>query len=214
MLFQDRQDAGIRLADLLKKYADQQDVVVLGLPRGGVVTAYEVAKALNVGLDVTCPKKIGAPGNPEYAIGAVTEMGEGVFNYDIIRQLGVSSDYLQEAVEEKTSLAKQRLISYRKNNLAISLRDKVVILVDDGLATGFTMRAAIQSVKMSHPQKVVVAVPVAPFETLQAIKELVDEVVCLWVPDNFYAVGQFYQNFDQTEDEEVMELLQRRVSDG
>ena len=209
MLFKDRKEAGIRLAEALKQYKDRHDVIILGLPRGGVVTAYEVAHALHVPLDVTCPKKIGAPGNPEYAVGSITETGQGVFNQSIIRQLDISAAYIQEEVAAKTALAKQRLSSYRKNRPSIQLSDKVVILVDDGLATGFTMRAAIQSVKACSAKKIVVAIPVSPPDTIKEIEPLVDEIVCLATPEHFYAVGQFYGDFDQTEDEEVIELLQR-----
>lgn len=209
MLFKDRKEGGLLLEALLQEYKNKQDVIVLGLPRGGVVTAYEVAKGLNVPLDVTCPKKIGAPYNPEYAVGAVTESGEGVLNEFIIRQLEIPQAYIKQEMESKAQLAKERLKSYRKNLPAISLKSKVVILVDDGLATGFTMRAAIESVKASHPKKIVVAIPVSPKSTLSEIESLVDQVICLSTPENFYAVGQFYHSFDQTEDEEVIELLEK-----
>lgn len=207
MLFTDREDAGNQLAEQLIKYENRDDVIVIALPRGGVVTGYHVAKRLNLKLDITCPKKIGAPGNPEYAIGAVTETGEGLFHDDVIKRLGVSTEFLRTAVAEKQSLAQERLHTYRKGHPALSISGKIVIIVDDGLATGFTMKAAIQSIKKAKPRKIIVAVPVSPPNTLADIGSLVDEVLCLHNPIFFQAVGQFYQQFDQTQDSEVVDLL-------
>lgn len=205
MLFLDRKDAGNQLAKQLIKYKNRDDVIVIALPRGGVVTGYQIAKELNLKLDITCPKKIGAPGNPEYAIGAVTETGEGLFNDEVIKSLDTS--FLRSAIAEKQSLAKERLHIYRKGHPALSISNKTVIIVDDGLATGFTMKAAIQSIKKADPKKIVVAVPVSPPDTLTEIKLLVDEVICIYSPYFFRAVGEFYQEFKQTQDSEVIDLL-------
>jgi putative phosphoribosyl transferase len=206
--FKDRQQAGEILAPLLRKYQDNPDVIVLGLPRGGVVVANEIAKALLLPLDITCPRKIGAPHNPEYAIGAITETGEGVFDEEHIRSLGVSKKYITQEINHQKEIAQQRLSAYRGDRPPLNLKDKVVILVDDGLATGATMKAAIKSVSAQHAKKIVVAVPVAPESTYYEIEALVDEIICPFHPTDFYAVGQFYEYFGQTSDQEVVSIMQ------
>lgn len=208
-MFRDRREAGQKLVGLLKKYSKDPQTVVIGLPRGGVVTAYEVAQGLQVPLDVVFPRKIGAPYQPELAIGAVTETGEGVFNEDIIAQLNIPEKYIHQEKEKEKLVAQRRLQLYRKNRPKINLEGKTVILVDDGLATGATMKAAIQSVRAEGAGRIVVAVPVSPQDTLEEIKEEVDEVVALQAPSLFYAVGQFYEDFSPTEDDEVIQLLQK-----
>ncbi len=209
MIFKNRMDGGEMLAKLLTAYQDGKDVIILGLPRGGVVTAYAIAKKLHLPLDITCPRKLRAPYNPELAIGAVTETGSAIFNTSLIAQIGVSESYLKEEVERQTHSAKQRLALFRKNLPPRMLAGKVVIIVDDGLATGATMKAAIESVKQERAAKIVVAVPVSPIDTIHEIKQMADDVVCLATPAYFQAVGQFYQDFEQTEDEEVLALLQQ-----
>lgn len=208
-MFFDRSDAGKQLARLVSKYKNQKDVIVIGLPRGGVVTAYEVAVFLNAPLDVVCPRKIGSPDNPEFALGAITETGEGFFNDALIKQLHVSSTYLEEEIAKEKKCAEMRLALYRKGRHPLNLQAKTVLIVDDGLATGATMKAAILSVKLQTPAKIVVAVPVAPPDTVSEIQEMVDEFLCLETPRLFQAVGQFYRNFDQTENEEVIALLEK-----
>ena len=209
MMFHDRVDAGKQLVSRLEKYRNKSDTVVIGLPRGGVVTAYEVAKALNLTLDVIFPRKVGAPFSPELAIGAVTETGEGVFNEELIMQIGVSDAYLKQEVEKEKRVAQRRLDIYRKVCPKISLENKVVILIDDGLATGATMRAAVQSVKAEGANRIIVAVPITPQDTLLIIKEEADEVIALDAPRHFQAVGQFYENFVGTEDDEVIDILKK-----
>lgn len=209
MIFRDRQDGGKQLAQELLKYHHQPNVVVLGLPRGGVVTAFEVAKALSLPLDIVCPRKIGAPFNPELAIGAITETGEGVFHDNLISRLGISEKYIQQEVEKEKQQAQRRLTLFRKNRPKINLEGKTVILVDDGLATGATMEAAIKSVTAEGAAKIVVAVPVSPPDTYDKIQREVDEIVALSTPTFFEAVGQFYDDFSPTEDEEVVELLSK-----
>lgn len=212
MLFQDRSDAAKKLIPLLDKYRGRPDVIVLGLPRGGVVTAYEIAHALGVALDITCARKIGAPFNPELAIGAVTESGGAVFNEDLLLRLSIPDEMIQASVQAAQAEALRRVQTYRKGRPPLVLQDKVVILVDDGLATGATMKAAIQSVISMGALHIVVAVPVSPPDTLEEISALVDEVACLYAPYDFMAVGQFYRRFDQTTDDEVMNLLKKTGS--
>lgn len=207
MLFNDRSDAGRQLALQLKKYHSLQGVIVLGLTRGGVITASEIARSLHLPLNVVVVRKIGAPGNPELALGAVGEMGDGVFNEHLIGLLGVSREYLAVEVEKEKQIVKKRLALYRGDTQAPVLKEKVVILVDDGIATGASMRAAIKSVRSSGAQRVVLAVPVASPDSLKMIEREVDEVVCLASPASFEAVGSFYRVFDQTTDEEIMQIL-------
>lgn len=209
MIFRDRKDAGKLLAKLLKEYENNKSSIVIGLPRGGVVVAAEVAHQLKLPLDILCPRKLGAPYQPELAIGAVTETGEGILNEDVIAAVGASKAYLDAVIKKQTEVAQQRAKLYRKGRALLDLKDKIVILVDDGLATGATMKAAIASAKALEASKIVVAVPVAPEDTLNEIGEQVDEVKCIETPYPFYAVGAFYSDFSQTEDDEVIHLLQK-----
>jgi len=207
MRFTDRHDAGKKLLSPLHAYKDDKNAIVIGLPRGGVVTAWEVAHALHLPLDIICPRKVGAPHNPELAIGAVCATGEAYFNDGLIADLGVSPEYIDQEVAKERKLSRMRLDLYRKGRPPLDLKGKTAILVDDGLATGATMRAAIQSVRALDAKKIVVAVPVSPPDTATAIRALCDACFCLLTPVMFYAVGQFYVEFGQTEDEEVMALL-------
>lgn len=207
MMFQDRYQAGEMLASRLEKFRNDKKAVVLGLPRGGVVTAYAVAKELHLALDVICIRKLGAPYNPELAIGAVDSSGEGYYNDDIITALRVPEDYIKQIVEKEKNIALQRLKMYRQNRTAIDLHEKKVVLVDDGLATGATMKAAVRAVRAAGADYIVVAVPVSPPSTLDELKEMADEVTCLSAPSYFAAVGQFYEDFSQTEDDEVIKFL-------
>lgn len=209
MIFKDRYEAGKLLVAKLRQYEKAPNVVVIGLPRGGVATAFEVAQGLNLPLDVICARKIGAPFNPELAIGAVTETGDGILNTDLIAQLGIDQAYLQSAAKEQQEVAQRRAALYRKNFEKIPLQGKTVLLVDDGIATGATMEAAIKSMREEEAARIIIAVPVAPRDTFNRMNTLVDEVISLSIPDDFYAVGQFYKQFNATEDEEVVKLLQR-----
>lgn len=214
MYFQDRKDAGRQLAKKLVSYKGQSDTLILGLPRGGVVTAAEVAKELQLPLDIVCARKVGAPHNPELAVGAVTETGEGFFNQDVMDYLGVSLLYLQKTIEQEKKEAQRRLNLYRQNRPPLNLGGKTVILIDDGMATGATMKAAIKSVKASGAEKIVVAVPVSATETFEEVKEQVDEAIAMDTPMPFYAVGEFYRDFSQTTDQEVIELLSHYNTSG
>ncbi|NQV13731.1 MAG: phosphoribosyltransferase [Parcubacteria group bacterium] len=207
MIFRDRAEAGQKLAEALQKYEGQKDAIVLFLPRGGVVLAVEVVRALDLPMDLVVPRKIGAPLNPEYAVGAITEDGEGIFNEEVVAELGIKQKQLKEIVAQEKKEAQRRLRTYRGDRPPLDLAGQTVIIVDDGIATGLTMRAAIKSVKAKGAAKVIVAVPVAARDSLEKIKREVDEVVCLDTPRFFGAVGAFYQVFGQVEDEEVVELM-------
>lgn len=212
MVFRNRQDAGKKLARVLEQYKNAKNTIILALPRGGVVVGFEIALALNLPLDLVVPRKIGAPGNPEYAIGAITEEGEGIFNKSEIKALGINKEYLDSEVVKEKKEAERRLRAYRGDRPPLVLTDKTVILIDDGIATGLTMRAAIKSVKKKGASQIIVAVPVSARDSLEIIKKEVDKVVCLHVPLFFGAVGAFYEEFAQTEDAEVIQLMQKARS--
>lgn len=205
-MFHDRIDAGKKLAAALLTYKGAKKTVVLGLPRGGVVTAYEVAKALQLPLDILVPRKLGAPNNPELAIGAIAGSGI-VLDRGIIEQLDVTESYIQAEIEKQIKEAERRLALFRKGKPPQDYRGWTAILVDDGIATGSTMRASIAALKKMHAAKIVVAVPVGPPDTISDLKKDVDAIVCLSTPSSFMAVGQFYERFQQTEDEEVIQIL-------
>ena len=207
--YRDRREAGEKLAEELVKI-DVLDALVLTIPRGGVVVAARVAEKLKFPLDIIIPRKIGAPFNPEMAIGAVTQDGNVLLNHRVLDIYNVSNQEIDEAVGEQINEIKRRMVEYRGSAVYPEYPGNTVILVDDGIATGFTVQAAIQSIKnIFKPWKIILAVPVAPPDTIKTLAQEVDEVVCLTMPDNFYAVGQFYQHFDQTSDEEVRELLDK-----
>lgn len=209
MTFKDRKEAGQKLAKKLADYKGRDDAVLIALPRGGVVTAYEIVKELELPLDIVVPRKIGAPGNEEFAIGAITESGEGIFNQESVDATGADKDYIRETVEKEKAEAARRLKVYRGDRTALDLAGKTVILIDDGIATGSTMRAAVASVKARRAAKVVVAVPVTARDTAKVIEGEVDELIYLDAPLFFGAVGNFYEVFDQTEDEEVVEIMKK-----
>ncbi len=209
MRFADRSDAGRQLAARLKPYANRHDVAVLALPRGGVPVAFEVARALDAPLDVFLVRKLGVPGHPELAMGAIASGGVRVLSEDIIDQLGIPRTAVEAvAVRERLELERRDAL-YRGNRQLPSLRDRTVILVDDGLATGATMEAAIVAVRQYQPARVIVAAPVGAAETCRRLKQVADDVVCVETPEPFQAVGLWYARFDQTSDEEVIELLRR-----
>lgn len=209
-MFRDRSDAGKQLAQKLLDYADRKDVVVIGLPRGGVVTAAEVAKALSAPLDIVVPRKLGYPGNPEYAIGALTEEGIAVMNPGFEEPGAIPEEYLTRVTATEQREAQRRLQHYRGNRPAQDLSHKTVLLVDDGIATGATMRAAIVSARHKGAKKVVVAVPVTARDSKKRIAPECDDFVAVEEPLFFGAVGAFYKNFPQTSDEEVVRLLEAR----
>jgi predicted phosphoribosyltransferase len=204
--FKSREDAAKKLARELLKYWNKNSVV-LAIPRGGVVIGYEVAKILNAHLDLIIPRKIGAPNNPELAIGAVTEDGNALLNQQLIDELGISKEFIESEKKRQIQEIKRRIIVYRGDTAASKLEGKTVILVDDGIATGSTMKAAINSIQKKKPLSIVVASPVGPPDTVEELKKEVDELICLIVYEPFFALGQFYDNFNQVTDEEVIALL-------
>lgn len=205
-LFRDRVDAGVQLAAALERYRGQ-DVLVLGIPRGGVVVAAEVARRLGAALDVIVARKLGAPISRELAIGAVTADGERYLNEDILRELRVTERYLQSVTEEEQAEAQRREERFRAGRPPARVAGRTVILIDDGLATGATMRAAVRSVRRQGPARLVVAVPVGARETCEELRAEADEVVCLYQPEPFWAVGAHYQHFEPVDDATVQELL-------
>ncbi len=205
-MFADRIDAGQKLAEALSAYKDQ-DCVVVAIPRGGVVVADQVAKELGCSLDLIITRKIGAPGNPELAVGAVAGEGRVVINQSVREGLNISQEYLLAETERQLNEIKRRRRTYLGERKPINLAGKTVILVDDGLATGSTAKVAVSVVRREQPSKVVLAVPVAPPDTCKSLAQEADEVICLQKPEMFYAVGQFYSNFAQTTDEEVVKIM-------
>jgi putative phosphoribosyl transferase len=209
MLFRNRAEAGRFLADKLAAYADGQDTVVLGLPRGGVPVAFEVASVLNAALDAFVVRKLGVPGQEELAMGATASGKVRVLNHEVISALRISDEAVASVLAKEERELERRERLYRRDRPQCRLDGKTVILVDDGLATGSTMRAAVQALKRHDPARIIVAVPVAAASTCEEFKNEVNEIVCATTPRPFYAVGQWYEEFWQTTDEEVQELLRR-----
>lgn len=207
--FRNRRDAGRQLAERLAGYRDQPDVVVLGLPRGGVPVAHEIAQSLNLPLDVYIVRKLGTPMHEELAMGAIASNGAKVLNENVIRSSGVSRGEIDRVIEKEQKEIQRREQQFRGDRERIPLEGKVVILVDDGLATGASMKAAVEAVKSSSPEKIVVAVGAAPPQTARELRDRygVDEVVAVLTPEMFFGVGGFYEDFTQTTDEEVAECL-------
>ena len=205
--FTDRVDAGKRLASALKNFSGKKGIV-LAIPRGGVVVGYMISKTLNLPLDMIIPRKIGAPDNPELAIGAVAEDGTAILDQNLIKYLGVSQEYVKEETERQKQEIKRRLKLYRQDTSYPDLKGLDVIVVDDGIATGSTMKAALTSVKNRGAASITVAVPVGPPSTIDELEKMADRVVCLYTPEFFQAIGEFYKDFSQTSDEEVIRLLQ------
>lgn len=208
VVFSNRKEAGRMLAGALSSYKGG-DAVVVGIPRGGLPVASEVAGALGAPLDIVVVRKLGAPGQPELGIGAVVDGDHPrtIFNQGVIEQLGVEDEYIREEIERQLKEIKRRETTYRGGHGAIPLAGKTVIVIDDGIATGSSVRAALRGVRRAKPKRVVLAVPVAPPETVEALRGEADEIVCLETPEDFFAVGQFYRDFHQVSDEEVQQIL-------
>src|SRR6267154_1745695 len=211
--FANRPEAGRLLAEKLEKYANRHDVIVLGLPRGGVPVAYEVAKRLQVPLDVFIVRKLGVPGFEELAAGAIASGSVRVLNEDVMRAIPYGDAAIEAVTAKETAELQRREQIYREDRPPPELRDKIVMLVDDGLATGATMRAAVKALRQSGAAKVVVAVPVGPPDTCLELEQLADETTCLSTPPFFQAVGQYYEDFSQTSDADVRELLSRAAQE-
>lgn len=210
-MWQSRVEAGQQLAQKLGEIPQQElpreSLIILGIPRGGVIVGHQVATLLRSPLDVVVTKKIGAPGNSELAIGAVGALGEPVIDEELAKRVGADETYLQRQITELRSEVLRRVKEYRGDKPTPDLKNKVVVITDDGVATGATIKAAIEILRQENPQKIIVAVPVISKEALREIEALSDEVVYLEAPELFFAVGQFYQEFEQITDEEVKELL-------
>ncbi len=206
--FSNRVDAGKRLAASLTDFVGK-NAIVLAIPRGGVVVGYEIARALNLPLDLIIPRKIRAPDNLELAIGAVTEDGTIILDKKLAAYIGVSESYIKEESERQKLEIERRLKMYRQNEPYPSLKGKDVIIVDDGIATGSTMKAALASVRNRGAKTVTIAVPVGPPSTIEELERQADRVVCPYTPEYFAAIGQFYRDFRQTSDDEVIELLKQ-----
>jgi len=214
MVFNDRKEGGAQLALKLTDYEDREGVLVLALPRGGVVTGYEVSSHLKCPLDVLIIRKLGFPGQPELAIGAVSETGTVVLNEHIISSYGVPEEYIQEEISRQKVVIKRRVDLYRKGQGIPDLKGKIIILLDDGAATGATMKVAISTLKVEGIEKLIVALPVAPPETAEELRQMADELICLETPSDFMAVGAYYQDFTQVTDEDVVKILERSKPAG
>jgi predicted phosphoribosyltransferase len=207
LAFRDRRAAGRELAARLSEYKDRADVVVLALPRGGVPVAYEIARALGAPLDLFLVRKLGLPGHRELAMGAIASGGVRVLNEDVVKWYGVSARVIDEVTREEQIELERREQAYRDGRAAVDLQGRTVLLVDDGLATGSTMKAAVHAVRAHAPARIVVAVPVGAPDTCREFANIADEIVCLRTPDPFAAVGLWYRDFSETTDEEVRILL-------
>lgn len=211
-VFKDRNDAGQQLAKALDEFAGNDNVVVLALPRGGVPVAYEVARVLQAPLDVMVVRKLGVPGQRELAMGAIASGNIRVMNEGIVNQLAIPQKAIDEVVEEERIELERRERLYRGSEGRCDIKGKVIILVDDGIATGATMRAAIAAIKQQQPKQLVVAVPTAALDSCQRISGEVDRMVCLSTPEPYIAVGCWYRRFSQTRDDEVTQLLQKAAN--
>jgi putative phosphoribosyl transferase len=209
MTFRDRAEAGRALATQLAEYANQPNVVVLGLPRGGVAVAFEVAKALNAPLDVFVVRKLGTPGHEELAMGAIASGGIRIINEEVVNGCGIPAAAIEAIAREEQVELERREKAFRGDRPPLAVSGKIVILVDDGIATGSTMQAAVAALRRQGPARLVVAVPVAPPSGCEQFRVLADEVVCLAQPESFFAVGQWYLDFSQTTDDQVRDLLER-----
>lgn len=207
ILFRDRNHAGQLLAAVLKDYSFNPQATLFALPRGGVPVAYEIAKALRLPLDIILVRKLGAPSNPEYAIGALAFDGTCIWNEEAVKMLGVSEDEMAKITWREQQELLRREQYYRHGKPMLTLENRIAILVDDGLATGLTMRAAVLAIRKLKPQKIIVAVPVAALSTYQEFSKEVDKIFCLHTPQHFLSVGKWYEDFRQLEDEEVCTLL-------
>jgi putative phosphoribosyl transferase len=209
LIFNDRKDAGLKLSKALAKYKSESPVV-LAIPRGGVPVGYEVAHVLDAPLDIIVARKLGAPGEPELGLGAIVDGDhpETVLNQNVVAAVGVSEQYLRAEIQSQLKEIRRRQKIYRKGRPAIDVSGRIAIVVDDGIATGGSIRAALRGVRRLSPKKVVLAVPVAPAETIEALRPEADDVVCLSTPPDFIAIGEFYLDFSQTSDQEVIQLLE------
>ena len=209
MVFDNRQDAGRKLASELGTYANRKDVIVLGIPRGGVPVAFEVAVSLNAPLDVFVSRKLGVPGQEELAFGAIASGGVRILDAEIVEAVGISDIEVERITARVKEELERREHAYRGDRPPLKVERSTVILVDDGIATGSSMLAAISALRQMKPARLVVAVPVAPVSTCNRLKQEVDQLLCVYMPETFFAIGQFYDDFSQVTDQEVIDLLHR-----
>ena len=207
MVFQNREEAGHRLALELQQYRDHPDGVIVALPRGGVAVGYAMSLDLHLPLDVFISRKIGAPGNPEYALGAISETGTIYVNPEAVAELGLSYPHIEDLAKVQRNEIHRRQRLYRRGRPARSLKDRIVILVDDGIATGATFFSSVEAIRRQHPRLLIGAVPVGPLETIDRARAAVDDLVVLATPAYFWSVGGYYAAFGQVSDEEVVEYL-------
>jgi len=205
--FVNRSEAGKLLADALQAYAKRPDIIVLALPRGGVPVGFEVAKALNVPLDLMLVRKLGVPGRRELAMGAIASGDARVLNQDVIRAYNISAEAIDQVATDEKKELQRRYQAYRDNLPVPELNNRCVILVDDGIATGATMRAAVEALRQTGASEIIVAVPIGASETLELLRKEADKVICLAVPDMLFSIGQWYRDFTQVSDDEVCSLL-------
>ncbi|MFZ1842529.1 MAG: phosphoribosyltransferase, partial [Nitrospira sp.] len=206
-MFKNREEAGELLAQELIQFRKDPSAILLALPRGGVAVAYQLSLALHLALDVLITRKIGAPGNPEYALGAVSETGAVYWNREALLGLSLTERQLSAAVQAQQKEVTRRVALYRQGRPFPDLNDRTVILVDDGLATGATFFASVATARQGNPRRVIGAIPVGPRSTVEEARKLVDQLIVLRIPDPFYAVGNFYRDFEQVEDREVLQYL-------
>ena len=209
MIFRNRTDAGLQLAQRLSSFAGRADITVLGIPRGGVVVAFEIAQALHSPLDVFLSRKLGVPGHEELAFGAVSAGDGRYLDRQVIRAARVTPQQIESVTESVQAALAQRAALYRRDRPPLQIEGRAVILIDDGIATGASIYAAISALRQMNPARLILAVPVAPPSTCAWLKTQVDQLICLHEPENFYAVGQFYDQFTQVTDDEVIHLLRR-----
>ena len=210
--FEDRRDAGRRLAGKLSRFRDERPMI-FALPRGGVPVGYEISRALTAPLDVFVSRKLGAPGQPEFGIGAVAAGGVRVLNEDVVKRLGITDEYVERITARETAEVERRLRYFRGDRPEPEVGGRTAILVDDGLATGVTARAAVEALRLRGPRRLVLAAPVCAAQTAELLRPGVDELVCLESPTDLGAIGFWYRDFQQTTDEEVVELLERARSE-
>ena len=210
--FEDRRDAGRRLAGKLSRFRDERPMI-FALPRGGVPVGYEISRALTAPLDVFVSRKLGAPGQPEFGIGAVAAGGVRVLNEDVVKRLGITDEYVERITARETAEVVRRLRYFRGDRPEPEVGGRTAILVDDGLATGVTARAAVEALRLRGPRRLVLAAPVCAAQTAELLRPGVDELVCLESPTDLGAIGFWYRDFQQTTDEEVVELLERARSE-
>jgi len=214
MIFENREAAGRQLVRLLEHLANRADLLVLGIPRGGISVAFQVASALHAPLDVFLSRKLGVPGHEELAFGAISAGGGCYIDEQMVRTAGISPQQIERVITEVRQELGRRASLYRGDRPPLQVTGKAVLLVDDGIATGASVYAAIQALRQIKPSRLILAVPVAPPSTCEGLRPFVDELICLYTPDPFYAVGGFYQDFAQVEDQEVIDLLQRAGQSG